>query len=386
MGGPNRDFRPPAAPELATTWPDGGPDEQWRRSLGEGYSGIAVVGDRLYTMLRDGSDEAVVCLSTETGETVWEHRYAAPDAGYMRLEHGPGPHATPLVVGARVFTAGIRGRLLALDRGTGAVLWTVELVEDLGGTEMDRGYTTSPLALGDLIVVTVGGSGQTVVALRQDTGEVAWKGLDFDNSYSSPSLIEVGGQQQLVVFTQAEVLGVEPGTARLLWQHPHPTQYGLNISVPLWSAEDGLLFVSSAYNGGSRVLELAHSEGETEVDELWAHKQMRNHIGNSIRIGDMVVAASGDFGPVPLTAVDIRSGEVLWRDRTFARPSLIYADGKLIVLDEDGVLGLVTATRKGIEVHAKHQLLEGRSWTAPTLVGRRLYARNRESAVAVELP
>lgn len=367
LGGPGRDYRP-EAPPLATTWPEAGPKLLWRRDLGQGYSGIAVVGEQLFTLYREGEDEVVLAAGAKTGETLWEYRYGAPFASYMRMEHGTGPHVTPLVVGDVIFTAGIRGRLLALDRATGRVLWRRELVEELGGTEMDRGYASSPLAWRDLVIVPVGGQGE-----------------DFENSYSSPLLIELGGETQLVFLTRREVIGLDPSNGRRLFSHPHPTMYGLNIAVPVWS-DDDLLFVSSAYDGGSRVLHLVRRDGATSVEELWAHKRMRLHIGNAIRVGDVVYASNGDFGPVPFTAVNAKTGEILWRSRQVSRATLLLADQKLILLDEDGVLYLASVSPTGIEIHARHDLFEGRAWTPPTLVSRTLYARDTQSMVALELP
>jgi outer membrane protein assembly factor BamB len=109
------------------------------------------------------------------------------------------------------------------------------------------------------------------------------------------------------------------------------------------------------------------------------------HFGTAVRIDDTVYASSGDFGPAPMTAVDVKTGEVLWRDRTFAKHSLLYADGKLVLHDEDGVLALVEANRQGMTVKARAQVFNSLSWTVPTLVGTRLYLRNREEIVALEL-
>ncbi len=383
-GGPERNFTA-ATKGLAAAWPEGGPKRLWQRELGEGYSGLAVVDGRLYTLYREGGDEVVIAVAADSGKTVWQHRYPVPLEG-LNTEHGPGPHATPLVVDGRVFTVGSRGRLLALDAASGEVLWRQELISGLGGTPMDRGYSGSPLAYRDTVIATVGGEGHAVMALRQKDGAVVWQSQDFRNSPSSPLLIRVDGQDQLVAFMAAEVAGLDPATGRLLWSHPHRTRWGLNISLPLWSA-DGLLFLSSAYDGGSRVLRLGRQDGRTAVEELWFSNQMRLHFTNAIRIGDRVYGSSGDFGPVPLTAVAVETGEVLWRDRTFSKANLILlADGKLLLLDEDGTLGLATPGPEGLVVHAQAQVLDGRAWTVPTLVGRRLYVRDRKQLLALELP
>ena len=198
-------------------------------------------------------------------------------------------------------------------------------------------------------------------------------------------MIDVDGQKQLVYFAGDAVAGVDPANGRTLWTHPHKTDWGLNISTPIWSPADHLLFVSSAYSTGSRVLELRQSGGKTSVSEKWFSNRMRIHIGTAIRIGNYVYGSSGDFGPAFLTAVDVTTGNVVWQDRAFSRAQLLYADGKLVILDEDGTLGLATVSPQGLQVLAKASILENLSWTPPTLVGTKLFARDRKNIVAFEL-
>jgi hypothetical protein len=186
------------------------------------------------------------------------------------------------------------------------------------------------------MIVAVGGAGQALVAFLPGR-QVAWKNHSFDLSPSSPMLIRVDGQEQLVLFHSQGVAGVDPNGGAVRWNHPHRTQYGLNISTPVWGP-DNLLFVSSAYDGGSRTLRLRQIGGKTSVEEVWASSRMRVHFGNVVRIGDVVYGSSGDFGPAPFTAVEMASGKVLWQERSLGRCSVVVADGKIVALDEDGGL------------------------------------------------
>lgn len=97
------------------------------------------------------------------------------------------------------------------------------------------------------------------------------------------------------------------------------------------------------------------------------------------------MGSSGDFGPCPLVAIDLETGKLLWQNREFGRAMLVYADNKLVILDEDGNLGLAIPSTTGLKVLAKAPLLANRAWTAPTLVGTTLYARDRATMVAVDL-
>ena len=222
------------------------------------------------------------------------------------------------------------------------------------------------------------------MAFNQKTGALAWKAGDYDTGPGAPLLITVNGQDQAVISGANEMVGIDPANGTLLWKHPHKTDWGLNISTPVWGA-DNLLFVSAAYNNGARMLKLAQAGGKTAVQELWFQNRMRTHIGTAIRLGDFVLGSSGDFGPCPTVAVDVKTGEVLWQNRDFARSTFLYADNKLIIMDEDGNIGLAQPNRQGLNVLAKASVLTNRAWTVPTLVGSTLYVRDRAKIMAFDL-
>jgi outer membrane protein assembly factor BamB len=224
-----------------------------------------------------------------------------------------------------------------------------------------------------------------VAAFEQKTGKLVWKSGSFIWAPASPILIDVDGQPQLVVFAGDIIAGVDPSNGNQLWSHRHRTDWGLNISTPVWAPESHLLFASSAYGTGSRALELRQAGGKTTVAEKWASQRMRVHIGTVIRLGDYAYGSSGDFGPAFISAIDMKSGTIAWQDRTFARAQLLHADGKLIILDEDGALGLATVSPQGIKVLARATVLSHLSWTPPTLVGTTLYVRDRQNIAAFDL-
>lgn len=382
-GGPNRNFISDTK-GLATSWPATGPKRLWQRELGDGYSAIAVERGILFTMYRKGDNEVAIALDATTGKTVWEYSYAAPFSPDYDMSNGPGPHATPLVSGNMVFTSGSTGKLHCLDKTTGKLLWSHDLLSEFKGTLRVNGYSCSPLAYKNEIVMMVGGPSSALVAFNRQDGSVVWKKHDFKNSTSSPMLINVDGQDQLVAFMYSEIVGVDPNNGNLLWSHPHPVEFGLNTSMPVWGP-DNLLFMSSGYGGGSRVLKLTRTGDKTTVEELWANRLMRIHFSNAIRIGDVIYASSGDFGPAPFTAINVKTGNIVWRHRSFPRASFLFADGRFIILDEDGHLLLATATPEGLTVTSKAELLSNQSWTVPSISGTRLYLRDRKNILAVEL-
>ena len=138
-GGPTRNFMVDSK-GLASKWPAAGPKKLWSRALGEGHSSIAVDGGRLYTMyrplgmlalVRRSQEEVVAALDAATGATIWEHRYPSSTSG-IDFSEGAGPHATPLITADRVFAAGSRKELFALDKANGQMVWSHDLIKEFG--------------------------------------------------------------------------------------------------------------------------------------------------------------------------------------------------------------------------------------------------------------
>jgi outer membrane protein assembly factor BamB len=390
-GGPTRDFMS-SSTGLAASWPATGPRRLWSRSFGEGHSMVLAEGGRLYSMYRPVAPargqyaqvEVVAALDAATGKTIWEHQYSSPTSGVNYTE-GAGPHATPLIAGNKLIVVGSRREFFALDKGSGKVLWSHDFMKEYNAPEIDRGMANSPLLFNNTVLVPIGGKGQALGAFNPETGALIWKAGNVEYSPASPLLITVDGQRQVVVFGGDRIAGMDPASGTTLWTHPHRTDWGLNISNPVWSPADRLLIFSSAYGTGSRAVELRQSGGKTGVKERWAVNRVRVHIGTIIRLGDMAYMSSGDFGPAFLTAVNTKDGSIAWQDRGFARAQLLHADGKLIILDEDGTLGLATVSAQGMKVLSRAQILEHRAWTPPTLVGRTLYVRDRRTIAAYQL-
>jgi outer membrane protein assembly factor BamB len=379
-GGPGRDFH--VAGETVAAWPAGGPKKLWSRPLGDGYSAILADGPTLYTVFRREKQNVATALDAATGRTIWERPFDATPLPDMFLSYGSGPNATPLLVNGRLFVVTFTGTLAALDPKSGAVLWTQELWKTHGGTFRDVGYSSSPLAYRDWLILPVGGAGKGVFAFRQSDGGVAWKRTDFENAMSSPLLVRVDGEEQVVLFMVDHVIGLNPLNGDLVWSHPHKTEYAVNSSTPVWSPETGTLVISSAYGTGARALKLTHAGPKTVVTELWANTRFRVHHGNMLRIGEYVYGSSGDFGPAPMTAVHIPTGTVAWQDRHFPKSTMLYADGKAIVLDEDGRLALATLSPTGMTVLGEASVLTKTAWTVPTLAGGRLFVRDRATVAA----
>jgi len=396
-GGPHGDFVTDSV-GLAEMWPDAGPPELWNRPLGAGHTSILVSNGRLFTMYRESHGEggsapwspreSVIALDAVSGETLWEYTYASKNQDF---DQGAGPHATPLLTDGRLFTMGSNKELHVFNPETGELLWSKNLITDFGAPPLlirsmiKPGAGMSPIPYKDTILLQVGGPGQSVMSLRQSDGEIVWKSGSFLVSHSAIGLITLAGRQHAVVFAGQGVFGMDPGTGRVLWAHPHDAGNDFNFQIPLYAEDTKVLFFSSGYIGGSQAIRLIPDGDVTHTELLWNDPRLRFTFLNVLKIGDFIYGTSGQGATAILTATHMESGETAWRERGFSRATMVYGDGKAIVLEEDGDLSLVRLNPGGLETLATTRLFSTRSWTVPTLVGTTLYARDRERIVALDL-
>ncbi len=383
FAGPTRDFNV-AGVEIPSVWPESGPKRLWQHDLGDGYSSIVVADDTLYTMYHADGKDHVVALSPEDGAVRWDFAYDAPFPKDTDTSFGPGPRSTPLVAGDRLVTVSVGGLLHCLDRKSGNPLWQHDLVKEYGGNVPTFGYAASPLLFEDRVIVAVGGEGKGVVAFRLADGSIEWATGDDKCAYSSPVIIDVDGQKQLVVLMAKQIVAMKPENGDRLWTFAHETFADVNAALPVWG-RDNLLFVTSAYRTGSRMLKLKRDGGGTDVEQVWNAERIGVHHGAVVRVDDMLIGSVGMMGPAFLVGVDAKSGQQLWKQRGVAKANVMRVGERFLVLGEDGELMLAKADRKGLEVLCKAAILERSSWTPPTVVGARLYLRDRKSIVALDL-
>ncbi len=383
-GGPGQTFVADGT-GLAQSWPETGPPKLWSRELGDGYSAILAESGRLYTMYRHEKEEVVVCLDAQSGKTIWEQRYeAAPDEGHVH-QFGDGPRSTPLIAGDRIYTIGVSGRMHCLNKESGEKIWAHDLWgKEFGGSVLNHGYSASPIAYRDMVFVLVGGEAGSIVALNQKDGSIVWKKHSFKNSYSTPRILEVDGEEELVTFMAEELVGLDPKSGELKWRYPQQNQWGQNINMPVM-ADANHLFLSSP-EAGARGLKLTRKEdGQIEVQELWSTRKIQFYHVTSVRQGDYVYGSTGMGAPAFLAAVNIKTGEIAWRERGFAKANCVMSGGRLIILDEDGNLALASASPQALNVHSKVQLLDKVAWTVPTIVGKTLFVRDKKNIMAFDL-
>ena len=370
---------------LVDSWSAGGPKEIWRVKGGVGMSGMAIRDGVVVTLVQRERKQFVMALNATSGEPIWQTA-VAPE---YRNSMGHGPRATPTISGDRVFVFTGEGILVSLERKSGKVNWSRELVRELNGRPAEYGMACSPLVVGRQVVVTVGAPGATVVACDAESGRQLWTAGRDAAGYSSPARLAVGGKSQIVVYTGGSVSGLEPGTGRSLWRHPYQTPYDCNIATPI--AIDGRVFISSGENHGSALLKLTPAGDGFGVREVWASNGpgsvLRNEWQTSILLGGYLYGMDnvGGAGPIThLTCLEAATGKQMWQEARFGKGNLIAAEGKLFISTMRGELVIVEATPERFHELARARVFKG-SRTGPALARGRVYLRDDSEIVCLDL-
>jgi outer membrane protein assembly factor BamB len=372
--GPQRDGKS-TEQGLATQWPEQGPPLLWKiENAGEGFSTPSVVQDRIYLMgNRDGEEWVLAMDARANGKQLW-----ATSLGKVRHNGSgyPGPRSTPTIAGQRLYTLGMNGDLVCLKVSDGELLWRRDLVGEFGGKIPNWGYSESVLVDGPWVVCTPGGEQTTLVALDKSSGETIWKSPGGnDAAYASPIGITVDGVKHYVQFTSSGVVGVAARDGHDLWRYDAPSNGTANVATPLNQGRH--VFAASGYGTGGGRVDL-RSEGNGFVaEETYFTRDMKNHHGGLI-LHERYIYGCND--PRLLSCLDWRTGEVVWRNRTCGKCSLLMADGMLIARSDDGQVSLVKADPEGFELRGRFEQPEEAgppTWPHPVISGGRLYLRDQ---------
>ncbi len=372
--GPNRDGISKET-GLLKEWPADGPALVWKaKGAGGGYSSFAVTGGRIYTLGLRGDKEYVIAFDAATGKEIW----ATAHGSAFRNDRGDGPRGTPTVEGQTVYSLGGNGDLSSVDAKSGKLNWTMNVLQKFGGENIIWGISESPLVIGEKVLVNPGGPGASIVALNKKDGSVIWKSQSDRSGYSSAIPVQVGNTTHVVFFTHTRGLGLDLKDGKLLWEYPRAANNVANAATPI--ARGNRIFISSDYGNGGGLVEIK-ADGTSQ--EVYFTKDMRNHHSSSVLIGDHLYGFSGGI----LTAMRFDTGEVAWKDRSVGKGSLVYADGNLYALSENGVVGLVEATPTGYKEKGRFRISQDAlpTWAHPVVAGGRLYLRDQDTIYAYDV-
>lgn len=375
--GANRDGKS-ADTGLLAQWPTGGPRLVWKaQGIGEGYSSLAVVGNRLYTQGQQGDGEFVLALDAATGKPLWK----TPTGRALRAERGNGPRGTPTVDGGRLYAVAADGTLVCLETDTGKRVWGINFAADFKGRAPNWGYTESPLVDGDRVIVAPGGPSAAIVALNKATGAVIWKSQSDGAAYSSAMPFDAGAIRGLATLTSSAAIGLNMKDGELLWRYTNVSNRTANIATPIVNQDR--VFFSTDYGTGCVLLKLTPQGGSVQASEVYFNKDMRNHYTTSVLVDGYLYGYSSDI----LTAMEWTTGKVAWRNRSVGKGNCAYADQRLYCLGEDGVAGLIEATPRAYAEKSRFEIPRGSlpTWSPPVVANGRLYLREQDNLYSYDI-
>jgi len=378
--GPGRDGRY-TGPPLAESWPGGGPPRLWSRSVGAGFAGPVVAGGRVILFHRLGGREVVEALEAATGDTVW--RYDYPTSYRDDFGFDEGPRSVPVVHDGRVYTFGAQGRLHAVDLETGAGVWQVDTHARYGVRKGFFGAAGSPLVEDGRVIANVGGRGGGIVAFDAATGDELWTATTHEASYSSPAAGTFGGRRLALVFTRTGLVGLDPATGEVRFELRWRSRLGASVNAATPLVVGDRVFISASYGTGAALLRI---DGGTLSEEWSGDDSMTNHYATAVVHDGVLYGYHGrqEYSP-SLRAVDLGSGAVRWSQDRFGAGTVTLAGDRLVVLRESGELMLAEATPESFRPLARARILPGVVRAYPALADGRLYARNTDTLVAVDL-
>lgn len=377
--GPNRDNMS-TDHGLLKTWPEGGPTRLWEASgIGEGYSTVAIVGNRIYTAGAIDDDCVITALNMD-GDPVWTQKN-----GKAWTKSFPGTRSTPTIAEGLLYHLSGIGNLICLKADTGEKVWSVDILSAFDGRNIRWGLSESPLVVGDKVICTPGAADVSMVALNRLTGKVVWTctGEGDKPGYASPILIDYQGLQQIVTGMSESIIGVRASDGKLLWRYAHKVYTDQNITTPLF--DDGFLVISGCVRKGTRSLQLHVSGDACSVKEHWHNETLDNKHGALVLLdGKLYGYAESQNKSEPWMCIDFKTGRTIFQSAPvessfmYRNGCLTCGDGLFYLYSDDGDVALAKPTPKGFEVTGRLTLkTPGKrpTWAHPVVFGGRLYLR-----------
>jgi outer membrane protein assembly factor BamB len=373
--GPNRDDVSKET-GLLKSWPEGGPQKLWSfENAGNGYSGPAIAGGKLFTLGTRENAEVLIALDANTGKELW----TAGLGPILENGWGGGPRGTPTVDGDKVFALSGKGNLACINIADGKVVWE-KTMKSLGGNTPGWGYTESVLVDGDRVVCTPGGAQGALAAFNKKTGDVLWRSTEFKDGaqYSSIIPAKINGKDTYVQLTMQNIVGISAKDGQQLWKSPFP---GKTAVIPTPIVKDNFVYVTAGYGAGCKQIKV---NTDNSVETVYENKVMKNHHGGVILVGEHLYGHSDGSGWV---CQNFKTGEEVWSNRGFGKGAVAYADGMLYCMDENGGnVVLAEASPAGWKEHSRFKLdpqskirnPQGRIWTHPVISNGKLYLRDQD--------
>ncbi len=360
-------------------WAKRPPKELWRKPIGAGWSSFVVVGEYCYTMEQRGDEECIVCLDLKTGVPIWSH---ANLERFREISGGEGPRSTPTFDSGFLYSLGATGVLNCVDARNGDLLWTVDVLRKFDTENCLYGMCGSPLVVDGKVIISPGGRNSSLVAISKLNGSVVWQCGNSPASYSSPTLAEFGGIDQVVIFNGEGIYSHTLDDGRKLWSIPWVSNEAElnNVCEPI-SIGDDRLFVSSSYGNGCAMFRIQRKDVEFFAERIWTNKNLKSKFASAVFDGEFIYGLDEGI----LVCLDPETGSRMWKNGRYGHGQLIVSGNYLVVQSEKGFLALVERTPDEFREVARVPALKERTWVHPVVAGKFLLTRSDRNVVCFAL-
>lgn len=347
----------------------------WKTNVGLGYSSIAVVGDRAYTMGHDKKGKEIVhCLNAATGEPIWKYEYEAPLLPHL---HTGGPNATPTIIGNKVITLSKNGLVFCFSADKGEVLWKANLLEIFSIKLPQWGFASSPYIDGDNVLFC----GGKACALALETGKVVWTSTTayLPAGYATSPVFEVDGKKFVAALDGKGLSILSATDGSEITRHPVKALFDMNATTPFILASGKRIFISCTVQS-----EMLGFDGK-KLTPIWASREMRNTMNNGVIQNGTIYGVSGEQqnSTDSLMSIKEADGTENWSQQSIGYGTMIAVGKTLLVLTEKGELISVKLDPAKYTEISRRKVLDEVCWTTPTYANGRIYLRNDKGDVVV---
>lgn len=355
----------------------------WKRAIGPAWSSVIVVDGLLYTQEQRDSQEAVVCLEATTGVEIWSYSYEARFDDQTKVS-GTGPRSTPTFANGKIYSVGGTGIVTCLSSVDGKLVWQRELSNDCKTPVAMWGFSSSPTIQSDRCFLVGGGNkdgAQDAICYDASTGDIRWSSSGRGETYSSPKIADLCGEQQLIVSVGRSIVGrnIVDGAER--WRVKLKGM-GNTMLLPIQLAKNKLL-LASGEGDGTGLYEIQHVGEEWRAVEKWSSSRLRPDFNDVVVLDDFILGLTKGL----LTCVDSKDGQMLWKKFRFESGQLIALPNQhcVLVLSEQGELNLIRIEANEPKLLLNWAAIQGKTWNHPVLVGNQVFCRNAEEIACYSL-
>ncbi len=371
---------------LLKTWPAEGPQEIWSiDNIGNGFVTPIFTEDNFYITGETDSMLIIYCFNLK-GEKLWQ-----TTLGREWMRSYPGSRTIPTIVDDLIYVGSGLGNLYCLNRTTGKVVWSKDLIIDLKGFLPLHGHSEAPLIQGDKVFWTAGGKVNNVIALNRFTGRLLWsnKGFGEASAYNPPKLIEHGGKSILVTFSSYHLMGFDTKDGKLLWAHEqdnYPPEkrgpgYGDTHCNTVIYDNGSIYYVAG---DGNCAVKLRLSDDGTAITQVWRNKGFDSYMGGIVKIDDYMYGC-GTVSP-DIRAINTETG-VLTDSLRIGIGAVIAADNMLYYYTQKGDLMLLSYDQGKIKQVSSFRIKKGNAqhFSHPVINKGILYQRHGKVLMAFDI-